>query len=154
MESNTSGLKIILDMKPKESIFMLIVFCFSAITIFSRYQTPDQNAGTGNNKIASEFHANSDYTSDIVNYKNEVSKIIDTNNQKLAEFNVRIKADNEDVKAVFYKTKLLNLEDRNSGLKKRIGAYKAKGKVQWVSFKKEFSHDIDKLGKALNDLMK
>ena len=36
-------------------------------------------------------------------------------------------------------------------LKKKLDDYKATGKEDWESFKKEFNHDMDELGKAFKN---
>jgi hypothetical protein len=50
-----------------------------------------------------------------------------------------------------YETSIQNLEQKNKEMKMRIDAYE-KSQSDWESFKREFSHDMDGLGKALNDL--
>ncbi len=44
-----------------------------------------------------------------------------------------------------------DLEQKNKAMKMRIDEYD-KNQSDWESFKREFSHDMDGLGKALNDL--
>ena len=50
-----------------------------------------------------------------------------------------------------YSEKIDNLEKQNRNLKTRIEAYENR-KSNWESFKKEFNHDLDELGKALREL--
>jgi hypothetical protein len=35
-----------------------------------------------------------------------------------------------------------------------LESYKDEGKEKWESFKKEFNHDMDELGKSIKDLFK
>ena len=37
-------------------------------------------------------------------------------------------------------------------MKKRLEEYKDEGQEKWTSFKSEFNHDMDELGKAFKDL--
>ncbi|GHN03094.1 hypothetical protein WSM22_45830 [Cytophagales bacterium WSM2-2] len=141
-------------MKFKELFFLMIILCISAVIIFSSHHTPDEKRVIENNKSgATDFiNSNSDYSKDISNYKREASKKISVNSKKLSSFISRIKANNEGVTTIFYQSKLLKLKDRNNILKRRIGSYKGEGKVKWVSFKKEFGHEMKELSKSLDDL--
>jgi nitrogen regulatory protein PII-like uncharacterized protein len=48
--------------------------------------------------------------------------------------------------------KMVNdLEQKNIVLKNKLADYKDEGPDKWTSFKTEFSHDMDALGKALKD---
>ena len=44
------------------------------------------------------------------------------------------------------------LEVKNSDMRMRMDNYKEDGKDNWETFKTEFSHDMDELGKAFKDL--
>ena len=44
------------------------------------------------------------------------------------------------------------LEQKNTELKKILSDYKDEGQDKWTSFKNEFNHDMDELGKAFKDL--
>jgi|WetSurMetagenome_2_1015567.scaffolds.fasta_scaffold841574_1 hypothetical protein len=50
-----------------------------------------------------------------------------------------------------YEKKIETLEQQNKDLKKRIEDYE-KSQSDWETFKREFNHDMDELGKALKDL--
>ncbi len=49
-----------------------------------------------------------------------------------------------------YLKKVVDLEDRNRALQKRIDTYDA-AHSDWAAFKREFSHDMSELGKSLED---
>ena len=51
------------------------------------------------------------------------------------------------------KKKISELEEKNSRLKSRIFAYE-QDRSDWETFKREFNHDMDGLGKAFEDLGK
>ena len=52
-----------------------------------------------------------------------------------------------------YHNKIMELEQKNSDMKKKLDDYKTEGKQKWEIFKTEFSHDMDELGKAFNDFI-
>lgn len=60
------------------------------------------------------------------------------------------KSTGKKVDAVFEKN-IDSLELRNKNMKKRMDGFE-RGKSDWESFKREFSHDMNELGNALNDL--
>ena len=43
------------------------------------------------------------------------------------------------------------LEEKNESMKTKMKDYKEEGKDKWESFKREFNHDMDELGRALKD---
>lgn len=51
-----------------------------------------------------------------------------------------------------YEKVLAELEQQNRDLKKRLDAFNDVNQQNWISFKTEFNHDIDKLGKAFKDI--
>lgn len=77
---------------------------------------------------------------------NEV-KIAD-NDKALHAFEHRIADLKSDAKAK-YEKRLATLSAKNSDLKKRLADFSEKNKQNWTGMKKEFSHDLDQLGRAL-----
>lgn len=51
-----------------------------------------------------------------------------------------------------YEKQLALLEQKNSDLKKKPADYKGEGKDQWESFEDRFTHTMDSVGKALDEL--
>jgi len=49
-----------------------------------------------------------------------------------------------------YKQRIETLEEQNRDLKVRLDVYE-KNNSDWETFKREFNHDMDELGKALKD---
>lgn len=83
-------------------------------------------------------------------FKNETElKIKDTEN-RIAELKVKMKSSGKTMDAVYTK-QIENLEQKIVNLKDRVSAYE-KSQSDWVSFKREFNHDMDELGQALKDL--
>lgn len=87
-------------------------------------------------------------------YRAEQEKKITANEKQIAD--MRAKKDKvSKEKRADYESKIDKLEMKNKEMKKRIMEnYKDEGKEKWESFKKEFNHDMDELGKSLKDLFK
>ena len=83
-------------------------------------------------------------------YKADVEAKIDANEKRIAELKAKInkpgklldKARAERIEA---------LEERNRNLRLKITAYET-NKTDWEKFKEEVNHDLDELGKAINDI--
>ena len=95
--------------------------------------------------------ANEENTKDMENYKRETSERIEANERSIAEFKARIAHEKKEAKAE-YEAKINALEERNNDMKKRMDDYKADGQEKWETFKTEFSHGMDELGKSFKDL--
>lgn len=95
--------------------------------------------------------ANQEYLADIETYRTETSEKIAANEKSIADFKLRVENEKKEAKSE-YKKKIAELEQKNSDMKKTMDDYKAEGKDKWESFKTEFSHDMDELGKAFSDL--
>jgi len=50
-----------------------------------------------------------------------------------------------------YEKNLNELEQKNKNLKMKMAEYQDSGKDNWESFKREFNHDMDELGKSLKN---
>lgn len=94
---------------------------------------------------------NNEYMEDIVVFKKQAADRISANDSSIASFKERIKHGKKQAKAEYDK-KIDDLEQKNTDMKKRIDDYKAEGKEKWETFKKDFSHGMDELGKAFTDL--
>jgi chromosome segregation ATPase len=95
--------------------------------------------------------ANEEYLADVEKYRKETAAEIAANNESIAAFNKRIETKKNEAKAV-YKNQIIQLEQKNTDMQKRLDDYKADGKDNWKAFKKEFSHDMSELGQAFRGL--
>jgi hypothetical protein len=95
--------------------------------------------------------ANKEYLADVENYKKETAARIASNDQTISDLKAGMAHEKRAVKAA-YKKKVEELEQKNAEMKLKMEAYKAEGKDKWQTFKTEFSHDMDELGKAFKDL--
>jgi DNA repair ATPase RecN len=77
---------------------------------------------------------------------------------KISEYEIRIKAIRDQMRKPgktfddLYKKRIDQLEEKIADLKTRMNDYE-KNQSGWESFKREFNHDMDELGKAMNDLV-
>lgn len=83
-------------------------------------------------------------------FKVESQEKIRINELSIADFKDRMNASESKYDAL-YVEKIDKLEKQNKNMKARIENYENR-KSNWASFKSEFNHDMDELGKALKDL--
>jgi len=83
-------------------------------------------------------------------FKSESEVKIRDNEVRINELTVRMKKPGE-VFDELYAKKIANLELQNKEMRNRLTAYE-KSQTNWETFKREFNHDMDELGKALKDL--
>ncbi len=84
-------------------------------------------------------------------YKVDTEMQIKNNETLIAELKAKMKASGKKIDAQ-YAASVDALEQKNKDLKNRMDAYGNNTQSDWESFKREFSHDMDELGKALKDL--
>lgn len=83
-------------------------------------------------------------------FKTKTEEMISNNEKSIAELKAKIKKAGKTLDAV-RENKIDKLEQLNRDLKARLEDYE-KNQSDWQSFKDEFNHDMDELGKALKDL--
>ena len=139
----------------KNSIVLLVVFGFFAVSMFTGCDTPAQKVDNAEADVVDAkedlVQAQEDYLADVELYRQQTAEKVAANNKSIADFNARIETEKAAAKAD-YKIKIAELEKKNSDLKMRLDDYKVEGKDQWETFKIEFNRDMDQLGQALQDL--
>lgn len=138
----------------KSSLLITASLLMGVFTNVSCAGTPKEKLETAKeNSIQAQANlekANDNYQTEITEYKKETMERIAANENSIGEFNLRIA--NEKAKAKEeYKQKIAVLEQKNSDMKKKLDDYKADGKEKWATFKTEFNHDMDELGKSFKD---
>ncbi len=83
-------------------------------------------------------------------FKSESEIKIRDNEVRITELNVKMKKPGEIFDEAYSK-KIANLELQNKEMRTRLTAYE-KSQTNWETFKREFNHDMDELGKALKDI--
>ena len=84
-------------------------------------------------------------------FKDESNVKIKDNENRIAELKAKMKRSGNKLDALYGK-KIAELEQKNIELKARIDTYETSAHSNWESFKLEFNHDMDELGKAMKDL--
>jgi hypothetical protein len=83
-------------------------------------------------------------------FKAESELMIRDNEIRISDLKVKMRKPGKLLDPLYDK-KIEKLEQKNADLKERIEAYE-KSQSNWEAFKREFKHDMDELGKAMNDL--
>ncbi len=82
-------------------------------------------------------------------FKIEADAKIQSNEVRIAELTVKLNKPGKILDPI-YKQRIETLEEQNRDLKVRLDVYE-KNNSDWETFKREFNHDMDELGKALKD---
>ncbi len=83
-------------------------------------------------------------------YKADVEAKIEANEKRIAELKAKINKPGKLLDKVRAE-RIEALEQRNRDLRLKITAYET-NKTDWEKFKEEVNHDLDELGKAINDI--
>lgn len=98
--------------------------------------------------------AKSDSIADYKKFKKDAEMKIENNKQKIAELKAKKSSENKEVKEKYDK-RVATLEEKNNELKQKVNSYnETSNSAKWASFKREFNHDMDELGKAMKDIGK
>ncbi|NQU34537.1 MAG: hypothetical protein HQ521_15000 [Bacteroidetes bacterium] len=105
------------------------------------------------NVVEAKIDLNQALKDSIQSFKTELDQKISIYDKNIAALNTKLVSQKKDKKAPYEKA-LTELELKSKQLKKKLQEYKEEGIDSWTSFKKEFKHDMDELGVAINDLTK
>jgi len=141
----------------KKTIYSLAIAILIAGTVFTGCQTtpstPEEEAAQANVDSAKQELKEAHKAASAEEweaFKVESAEKIRINELSIADFKDR-RSTSESQFDALYGEKIDKLEKQNKDLKARIENYE-KRQSNWESFKSEFNHDMDELGKALNDL--
>jgi hypothetical protein len=146
----------------KNSILVIASILFLTVTILSGCQSSATKVGNAEDKVQDAKNELADSQRDlyairldtISNYeqfKIEAEKILIAQEKNITDLKARLASEKKAIN-VDYDKKLAELENKNSELERKLADYKDDGQDRWISFKAEFNHDIDELGKAFKDL--
>ncbi len=95
--------------------------------------------------------AQQDSVSDFKKFKKDSEAKIKDNEKKIAD--LKVKHSQMGAKElVDHQNKVSALEQKNTKLKSKLSSFKEDdSKGNWESFKVDFKHDMDELGKAMKD---
>lgn len=83
-------------------------------------------------------------------FKTDAEQRLAVNEQKIADLKKQLKKPGKLFDKM-YETRIAKLEEQNRTLRMKISAYE-KEQTDWEVFKREFNHDMDELGKAINNV--
>lgn len=147
----------------KKSVFTLAVVAFATAMLLAscKPSTPEEKESQEKVEIARD---NLDDAKDSLAvarkeatkqefdaFRNSGDSIIRINNLKIAELKLKMKETGKSIDASYQKN-IDVLEQKNENLKVKMDTFKNDAKSDWQSFKREFKHDTDEIGKALKDL--
>ncbi|MBN1821920.1 MAG: hypothetical protein JW833_14455 [Prolixibacteraceae bacterium] len=145
----------------RKILFMLAATTFIAGAIFTGCNSPSQKLENAEENVIDAKKAVLDAQSDLnqarqdsiteyQQFKIEFENKIIANEKSIEELRTKIVSAGKEDK-ILYETKLTELQKRNYELKIKLDSYEESGTDQWQSFKLEFKHDMDELGKAFSD---
>ena len=130
---------------------------FWAGTILTGCQSPNEKVKDAKEDVTEAQQELQDAKTEAANdaawkaYKEKVDRKMDTNDSLIAELKLKMKKTGKTVDKA-YNEQIDALEEKNKKLRKRMNEYNGKLQRDWASFEREFEHDMDELGAALNDL--
>lgn len=137
----------------KTNSILTVVMMMSA-AVFSSCDSPSKKAESLKENVTQAkedlAQAQENYKIEVANLKKEANQKISDNDNIIANFKTQMATAKKDLKAS-YEKQIAALEQKNSEMKKRMDEYKDDSKDNWASFKSEFNHDMDELGKSLKD---
>lgn len=139
----------------KNSILPLVSFFFIGVSfLMSCSNSADRVDDAKQDVVKADSNlvvAQEEFLADVENYRRTTSEKVAENEKNIAEFKARVEQDKKIAKAD-YNLKIAELEQKNNDLRMKMENYRADSKEQWESFKIEFNHDMDEVGKAFKDL--
>lgn len=94
-----------------------------------------------------------EYNHELDAFRKDMKDVTETNRRAIAAFKEMAGRQKEQARET-YKAQVAALEERNQQMEARLDEYKGEGKEKWTSFRAEFSHDMDELGRAIRDFGK
>jgi hypothetical protein len=146
----------------KKTILTMAIMTMAVTLSMSYGQEPDKKSVKARENLKEERkdvveakkdlkEAQKDSASEYQKFKTESELKIKNNEKRLAELKVKQAKMNEKDRAIYLK-KVNKLEQKNADLKMKLTNYKNnEGQTKWMSFKTEFNHDMNELGRALKD---
>jgi len=139
----------------KNKYFIAAVILFMAGSLFTgcnnnreKVEDAEENVKKANQEL---MDARAQYEKEWQQFKTDAELIISANEKKISDFKALIKTASGKSKAR-YEKEVIELEQRNVELRKKLNEYKYEGKDSWETFKKDFNDGLDYIGNTLNDI--
>jgi hypothetical protein len=97
--------------------------------------------------------AKQDYNEEYNKFKRHAEEQIAANEKCVADLKDNAKDLKKEQKAA-YEATIKDLEAKNDMMKQKLKDRQEEDQTKWESFKSEFSHDMEELGNAFNDIGK
>lgn len=140
----------------KAIIFALAAAAFIGGVSFSGCQTEAQREEAAQDRLDASQVVEDAKAVKVANtkewqeFKSEFEAKIQDNEIRIFELKEKMKKSGKAMDEVFAQ-RIETLEQKNKDLRIRIANFD-QSQTDWESFKREFNHDMDELGKALKDL--
>lgn len=136
---------------------------FMAATIFTSCHSSDQKDGNDHDMINKSTQDMTVMNNDV---KSDKPKMASVDEWKTFKLESELKINNNEIRVKelkekmkkpgtildpLYANRIENLEQKNKELKIKLETYEI-NQSGWETFKREFNHDMDELGKAFKDL--
>lgn len=135
--------------------FKLTTIVLTSIIVFMGCDSPEKKVTTAKENVIESkenlAQAEEDYKTELANYKKESNEKHIANERAIADFKKQVTTAKKELKES-YEKQLVEMEQKNLEIKQRMDTYQDDGKEKWKSFKREYDHDMDELGKSLKDL--
>lgn len=139
----------------KNRIIMIWFALFTAGLIMSCTMSP-QNTDSNEQKLeAAKNKANIANQERYQQIKDSIRLFRTQSEQRIANYEKQItelKNANKKKANSEYEKALAELEQKNSEMRKRLSDFNDENQKSWESFKSEFNHDMEKIGKAFKDI--
>jgi len=140
----------------KNKYFILAVFLLIAGSLLTgcnnnRDKTAEDAAESIEQAKQDLKNTEAQYEKEWQQFKSDAESRISANEKRINELQKKLITASENFKAKF-ENKILTLEQKNIGLKKKLNEYKYEGKDKWETFKREFNNDVDSIGNAITDV--
>ena len=139
----------------KYKYFIAAVILFMAGSVFTGcnnnredVEDAEENVKEANQEL---IDAKAQYEKEWQQFNTDAELRISANEKKISDYKALIKTSSGKSKAK-YEKEVIELEQKNVELRKRLREYKYEGKESWETFKKEFNDGVDYIGNTLNDI--
>jgi hypothetical protein len=161
-ERKTKNYKLFKNKIMKKQILSISSILLVTIAIVSSCQSPKTKVENAEIKVQEAkqdlveskedlYQTKLDTLNDYNEFKIEAERSILDQEKKIKELKSKMAKEKKELN-VEYNNKLIELENSNNKLKRKLAEFKNDGEEKWISFKKEFNHDMKEFGKAFKAL--